>query len=139
MNAIKTTPRFINDTQVQVTKAFAKNARIFGTPEYKLWKEIRMDCPNAEMVTKTIKRNPNKKVDTRNMTYANMEAFIKAQDNANDLLQEMKKQIAMSKVQTNPYRSVLAWFLTKFKDYDSYKDYFMEYEAETATAEVVAA
>ena len=93
MNAIKTTPRFINDTQVQVTKAFAKNARIFGTPEYKLWKEIRMDCPNAEMVTKTIKRNPNKKVDTRNMTYANMEAFIKAQDNANDLLQEMKKQI----------------------------------------------
>ncbi|MBQ9122445.1 MAG: hypothetical protein IJY10_03015 [Lachnospiraceae bacterium] len=137
MNAIKTTPRFINDTQVQVTKAFAKNARIFGTPEYKLWREIRMDCPNAEMVTKTIKRNPSKKVDTRNMTYANMEAFIKEQDNANELLQEMKKQIAMSKVQTNPYRSVLAWFLTKFKDYDSYKDYFME--DDTATTEVAAA
>ena len=43
----------------------------------------------------------------------------------------------MSKVQTNPYRSVLAWFLTKFKDYDSYKDYFME--DDTATTEVAAA
>lgn len=139
MNAIKTTPRFINDTQVQVTKAFAKNARIFGTPEYKLWREIRMDCPNAEMVTKTIKKNLNKKVDTRNMTYANMEAFIKEQDNANELLKEMKKQIAMSKVQTNPYRSVLAWFMTKFKDYDSYKNYFKEGEAETVTTEAVAA
>ena len=129
---IKTAPRFITDTQVQVTKEFAKNARIFGTAEYKLWKEIRMDCPNAEMVTKTIKRNPNKKVDTRNMTYANMEAFINQQDNAEVLLAEMKKQIAMSKVQTNPYRCVLAWVLIKFKDYDSYKTYFIE--AENAAA-----
>lgn len=132
---IKTAPRFITDTQVQVTKEFAKNARIFGTAEYKLWKEIRMDCPNAEMVTKTIKRNPSKKVDTRNMTYANMEAFINQQDKAEELLVEMKKQIAMSKVQTNPYRYVLAWFLIKFKDYDSYKAYFEN----MATAEAVAA
>lgn len=135
MNTTKNAPRFINDTQVQVTKEFAKNARIFGTAEYKLWKEIRMDCPNAEMVTKTIKRNPSKKVDTRNMTYANMEAFINQQDKAEELLVEMKKQIAMSKVQTNPYRYVLAWFLIKFKDYDSYKAYFEN----MATAEAVAA
>ena len=135
MNTNKNAPRFITDTQVQVTKEFAKNARIFGTAEYKLWKEIRMDCPNAEMVTKTIKRNPSKKVDTRNMTYANMEAFITAQDNANELLAEMKKQIAMSKVQTNPYRSVLAWFMQRFKDYDTYKDFF----ANMNTAENAAA
>lgn len=135
MNNTKNAPRFITDTQVQVTKEFAKNARIFGTAEYKLWKEIRMDCPNAEMVTKTIKRNPSKKVDTRNMTYANMEAFITAQDNANELLAEMKKQIAMSKVQTNPYRSVLAWFMQRFKDYDTYKDFF----ANMKTAENAAA
>jgi len=129
MNTTKNAPRFINDTQVQVTKEFAKNARIFGTAEYKLWKEIRMDCPNAEMVTKTIKRNPSKKVDTRNMTYANMEAFINQQDKAEELLAEMKKQIAMSKIQTNPYRYVLAWFLKNFENYDSYKAYFVEVEA----------
>ena len=134
MNTTKNAPRFINDTQVQVTKEFAKNARIFGTAEYKLWKEIRQDCPNAEMVTKIIKRNPSKRVDTRNMTYANMEAFINAQDNATELLAEMKKQIAMSKVQTNPYRYVLAWFMKKFTDYNAdYKNYFNS--AEEAVAE----
>lgn len=135
MNTIKSAPRFINDTQVQVTKEFAKNARIFGTAEYKLWKEIRLDCPNAEMVTKTIKRNPSKKVDTRNMTYVNMETFINEQDNAKELMAEFKKQIKMSKVQTNPYRYVLAWFMQKFQNYDSYKSYFEN----MTTADAVAA
>ena len=129
MNTIKSAPRFINDIQVQVTKEFAKNARIFGTAEYKLWKEIRLDCPNAEMVTKTIKRNPSKKVDTRNMTYANMKAFINEQENAEELLAELEKQIKMSKIQANPYRCVLAWFLIKFENYDSYKTYFLKVEA----------
>ena len=129
MNTTKNAPRFINDTQVKVTKEFAKNARIFGTAEYKLWKEIRLDCPNAEMVTKTIKRTPNKKVDTKNMTYANMKAFINEQENAKELLAELEKQIKMSKIQANPYRCVLAWFLIKFENYDSYKTYFVEVEA----------
>ena len=29
---------YIDDTQAQVTKAFAKQARIFGTPEYREWR-----------------------------------------------------------------------------------------------------
>ena len=125
MNAtMKNAPRFVDETHVLVTKMFAKNARIFGTAEYKMWKEIRLDCPNAEMVTKTIKKNPNKKVDTKNMTYENMVKFIREQDNAEELLKEMKKQIALSKVQTNPYRCVLAWFIQKFANYDSYKAFF---------------
>ena len=33
----KNAPRFVDDTHVLVTKEFAKNARIFGTPEYKMW------------------------------------------------------------------------------------------------------
>ena len=33
---MKNTIIYINDTEAQVTKAFAKQARIFGTPEYKL-------------------------------------------------------------------------------------------------------
>ena len=53
----KIAPKFVDEKHVQVTKEFAKNARIFGTPEYKLWKEIRQDCPDAEMVTKNIKKN----------------------------------------------------------------------------------
>jgi len=124
--AKKSAPKFIDDTHVQVTKEFAKNARIFGTPEYKMWKEIRQDCEDAVMVTKTIKKNPDKKNDTKNMTYERMAIYIREQENAVVLMAEFKKQISLSKVQNNPYRSVLAWFIQKFENYDSYKTFFTE-------------
>ena len=119
-------PKFVDDTHVQVTKEFAKNARIFCTAEYKLWKEIKVDCPKAEMVLKSIKKNPNKKNDTKHMTYERMAIYIREQDNAATLMVEFKKQISLSKVQTNPYRCVLAWFIQKFANYDSYKAFFAE-------------
>ena len=124
--SIKSAPRFVDDNHVLVTKEFAKNARIFGTPEYKLWRQIRQDCSTAEMVTKTIKKNPNKQTSTKNMTYERMAIYIREQDEAATLMVEFKKQIALSKVQTNPYRCVLAWFIKKFDDYDSYKEFFAE-------------
>ena len=122
----KSAPKFVDDTHVQVTKEFAKNARIFGTAEYKLWKAIKADCPAAEMVLKSIKKNPNKNTSTKNMTYERMAIYIREQDEAATLMVEFKKQIALSKVQTNPYRCVLAWFVQKFKDYDDYKNFFAE-------------
>ena len=134
MNVKKSAPRFVDDTHVLVTKEFAKKSRIFGTPEYKLWKEIRMDCPEAEMVTKTIKTNPNKRVNTKNMTYERMSIFIKEQDNAEALLAEFKKQVAISKVQVSPYYCVLAWFIQKFENYDGYKTFFAA-EAKKAAQE----
>lgn len=123
---MKNAPKFVDDTHVQVTKEFARNARIFGTPEYKMWKEIRLDCPNAEMVTKAIKKNPNKRTATKNMTYERMAIYISQQEKAQALMVEFKKQVALSKIQTNPYRCVLAWFKQTFQDYDSYKAFFEE-------------
>ena len=120
----KSAPKFVDDTHVQVTKEFAKNARIFGTAEYKLWKAIKADCPAAEMVLKSIKKNPNKKNDTKNMTYERMAIYIREQDDAATLMVEFKKQISLSKVQTNPYRAVLAWFKQTFENYDDYKAFF---------------
>lgn len=122
---MKNTIKMIDETTAQVTKAFAKKAVIFGTEEYKLWKAYREDFPNAQMVTKTIKKNPNKKT-TKNMTYENMVKYIKTQENAQQLLEEMEKEIQKSKIQSNPYRAVLAWFEDKFEDYDSYKQHFEE-------------
>ena len=124
--AKKSAPRFIDENHVLVTKEFAKNAMIFGTADYKTWREIKQDRPDAQMVTKTIKKNPNKKNDTKNMTYERMAIYIREQDEAATLMVEFKKQIALSKVQTNPYRCVLAWFVQKFKDYDDYKNFFAE-------------
>ena len=121
---------------MSLKKAFAKNAVIFGTDEYKLWKEYRKDFPDAKMVTKIIKKNPEKKT-YKNLTYKNMELFIKVQpvekdenDNAIDYMKEFERQKLMAKVQANPYKAVLAWFLEKFKDYSTYKEFFKKLEEE---------
>ena len=47
------------------------------------------------------------------MTYENMAAYILTQDDATEVMITFKKTIAASKVASNPYRSVLAWFMEK--------------------------
>ena len=126
----KNTIRYINDTEAQVTKTFEKKAVIFGTEEYKLWKAYREDFPNARMVTKSIKKNPNK-TTYKNLTYPNMKLYISSQENSQKLLAEFEKQKKLSKIQTTPYRAVLAWFLKEFPNYDEYKDFFEKNNIET--------
>ena len=125
----KNTIRIIDENNIQVTKAFAKQARIFGTPEYKKWKEIKADLPEAIMVTKKIKKNPDKKTN-RNKTYENMELFIKQQKNAEELLKEFERQKKLSKIMPYPYAAVLEWFENTFKNPAEYQPMFAEMSAE---------
>ena len=60
--------RYLNDEEAQVTKAFMKNAAIFGTDEFQKWREYKAIYPKAQMVTKKIKKNPDQK-NRRNMTF----------------------------------------------------------------------
>lgn len=113
----------MDNNKAQVSKTFAKNSKIYGSAEYKMWREFKAENPEYEMVIKTIKKNPDKETN-KNLTYENMRIYISLQDNAKELLKEFDKQLKVSKIQENPYRSVLAWFKKKFKGYDSYKDYF---------------
>lgn len=39
----------------------------------------------------------------------------------------------MSKVQSNPYKAVLAWFLATFENYSTYKTFFKELEEKEKT------
>ena len=130
MATYKTNPvNILDEEHVLVTKSFMKQARIFGTPEYKKWKEIKADLPNAQMVTKKIKKNPDKKTN-RNKTYENMELFIKQQKNAEELLKEFERQKKLSKIMPYPYAAVLEWFENTFKNPDEYQPLFAEMSAE---------
>ena len=111
--------KIMENNKAQVTKAFAKKARIYGTPEYRQWREFIAENPDFVMVTKTIKKNPDKKT-TKNLKYENMETFIDEQENAEILKAEFEKVKKMSKVQKSPYDYVLEWFKNKFKNYESY-------------------
>ena len=130
MATYKTNPvKILDEEHVLVTKAFVKQARIFGTPEYKKWKEIKADLPGAMMVTKKIKKNPEKKTN-RNMTYANMKLFIKQQKNAEELLKEFERQKKLSKIKPYPYAAVLEWFENTFENATDYQRLFAEMSAE---------
>jgi len=121
-----------NGEAAVVTKAFGKKAKMFGTDEYKFWREVVKEFPDIIMKTKEIKKNPDKET-YKNMTYDNMRAYIREQDGATELMAEFEKQIRLSVIKTSPYRAVLAWFCQKFEGYNDYKKYF---EALKKTKEV---
>lgn len=110
----KNTIIILDATQAQVTKAFAKQARIFGTPEYREWRAFLAENPGTEMVTKTIKKAKDKKNDAKNRTYEKMAEYIRSQKNADALMKEFEAQKKLSIVQKSPYRFVLNWFLDTF-------------------------
>ena len=126
--------RYINDTTAQVTKAFEKKACIFGTEEFKLWREYKKEFPKAKMVTKSIKKNPDQK-NRRNMTFENMEAYIATQPDAKALKKEFETIKQRSQIQKSPYQYVLSWFEAKFEGYNDLKQFMAEKEAERKAKE----
>ena len=126
--------RYINDTTAQVTKAFEKKACIFGTEEFKLWREYKKEFPEAKMVTKTIKKNEDQK-RRRNKTFENMEAYIATQPNAEDLTKEFETIKQRSQIQKSPYQYVLSWFEAKFDGYNDLDQFMAEKEAERKAKE----
>ena len=126
--------RYINDTTAQVTKAFEKKACIFGTEEFKLWREYKKEFPEAKMVTKTIKKNEDQK-RRRNKTFENMAAYIATQPNAEDLKKEFETIKQRSQIQKSPYQYVLSWFEAKFDGYNDLDQFMAEKEAERKAKE----
>ena len=112
----KNTIIILDATHAQVTKAFEKQARIFGTPEYREWRAFLAENPGTEMVTKTIKKAKDKKNDAKNRTYEKMAEYISSQENADELMKEFEAQKKLSIVQKSPYRFVLNWFLDTFSE-----------------------
>ena len=129
--------KFISEDEALVTKAFEKKACIFGTEEFKLWREYKAMFPNAQMVTKSIKKNPNQK-NRRNMTFENMEAYIATLDNAKELMEEYKTIQKRSKIQKSPYQYVLSWFEAKFDGFNDLEQFMNKKEAERKAAEETA-
>ena len=134
----KNTIIILDATHAQVTKAFAKQARIFGTPEYREWRAFLAENPGTEMITKTIKKKKDKKNDAKNRTYEKMAEYISLQKNADALKKEFEAQKKLSIVQKSPYRFVLNWFLDTFPELKEDEDKKEGQEVEATAAEEAA-
>ena len=129
---------YVDENTARVTKAFMKKANIFGTDEFKLWREYKAMFPKAKMVTKSIKKNPDKKT-TRNMTYENMEEFLRTLLNGEELCKELEIIKKRSLVQKCPYHYVLDWFSEAVEGYDDFKKFTAQKDAERKHAEAEVA
>ena len=129
--------RTIDNETAQVTKAFQKNAVIFGTEEFKLWREYLTYFPNAKMTTKSINKNPNQK-NRRNLTFKNMVGFIQTQPNAKELMEEYETIQKRSKIQKSPYQYVLSWFEAKFEGYNDLKQFMAQKEEERSVEDAAS-
>ena len=125
---------FVDEKTALVTKTFQKNAVVFGTEEFKLWREYLTYFPGAKMTTKDIKKNPNKKT-RRNLTFANMVEYMKTQENSEDLLAEFETMKSRSKIQASPYQYVLSWFEAKFEGFNDLDQFMVQKEAERKAKE----
>ena len=114
-----------NENTVIMNHKFAAAAAKYGTKENRIIRNIRHDFPGMAEVVVSGRECDSAKANTR-LTYERMAIYIREQDDAATLMVEFKKQISLSKVQTNPYRCVLAWFIQKFENYDDYKIFFAE-------------
>ena len=128
--------RYIDDTHAQVTKAFEKKACVFGTEEFYQWREYKAIFPNAMMINKSIKKNPNQKT-RRNMTYDNMVEYINtlAEEEAKRVLAEFDIIKKRAKIQKSPYQYVLSWFEAKFEGFNDLEQFMNQKEAERKAKE----
>jgi len=99
---------------------FAAAAKKFSSAEYNTIKDIQADFPNINIITKAGRKittpRPNKR-----LTYANMESYIKAHENADELLMMFNKTKQLSKILKSPYKYVCDWFVAQFPDYTTLK------------------
>ena len=116
--------------QIVVSKAFLTRASQLGTQEFEKVRNLREMLPEYDFVKKeSIKKNPNKKT-YRNLTYDNMEKYIRAkEENPVVMLAEYEKIKAKSCIQSSRYAYVKKWFLQQYPDYNEIKT-----EQENATA-----
>lgn len=111
--------RILEDNIALVTKKFQKNARIYGTAEYREWRTFISENPGYKMATKCIKKKEGKRT-YRNKTYSNMEIYIKEMENSEKLLREFESIKNKAQIMPSPYHYVVAWFEETFSSEESY-------------------
>lgn len=112
-----------------ISHRFSKKMQDITSDEFELYSEIMEKLPTLRVVHRTHKTpskyiNKNNEVfhcnQFKNLTYANMERFIKALPQNEVYLKEFRfaKETA-AKIQTDAYTLVRRWFMTQFPKFRS--------------------
>ena len=117
---------FVANT-ITITAAFAKAMNDPTSAEYKIIAQIRKDFPEMEIIRKTHKTPSKYQTKTgetfncnqfKNLTFDNMEQFIEALPNHDELLKSFKfLKYYGGLPQTSRYPVVRRWFVAQFPEF----------------------
>ena len=105
-----------NENTVIMNKKFAAAAAKYGTRENKLLKSIRTDFPGMDEVVVSGREQTTARANYR-LKYENMERYIRAYENAEELLEVFETVKTMSAPLASPYKYVADWFKAQFPEY----------------------
>ena len=109
-----------NGKKIVMDRTFAKNCTNTNSDEYAQLQSVRRDYPDFTVVTKTIKRNPEKET-YKGLTYEYMEDYIlrlESEENALAIIKEFNELRTISKChkQGLRYPTIKRWFLEKYPE-----------------------
>ena len=121
--------------RIILTKAFIKAMDDFKSEEYKTYCKVTTQFPQFEILGRTHK-SPNKPNKNKNLTYKNMERYIKANDNHPERLAIFQKVKEVSAIQSSGYQFVRDWFVNQYPDYKDITKYICKkYQVKTLLIE----
>ena len=132
---MKNTLRFDHDARcIVMDRTFYKNSSNIRFEEYAMLQRARQDYPTYTPVIKHIKRNPNKET-YRGLTYAYMERYIEAHENADAIMAEYKELRLISEChcKARRYPKIKKWFLKKYPEVENFGIEESDEEAATET------
>ncbi len=105
---------------IVMDRTFAKLVENTRSDEYAHLQQVRKDYPDFKVVTKTIKRNPEKET-YKGLTYEYMEDYIlrhETEENALAIIKEFNELRTISKChkQGLRYPTIKRWFLKKYPE-----------------------
>lgn len=105
-----------SENTVIMNKKFAAAAAKYGTRENTLLKNIRNDFPGMDEVVISGREQTTARANHR-LKYENMERYIRAYENAEELLEVFETVKTMSAPLASPYKYVADWFKAQFPNY----------------------
>ena len=106
-----------SNRKIIVTKSFLKAAGVIGSPAYTELMKVRKENLGYDVKEREIAKRQNK-ISYRDLTYENMEEYIKEREkeNAQIVLNEFKRVQELGKIYKTAYFSAKSWFLARYKD-----------------------
>ena len=108
------------NSRIVMDRTFAKKVQNTNSEEYRHLQQVRKDYPTFTVVTRQIKKNPNKETN-KGLTYDYMRFYIfthESADNRKKVIEEFEELVLISQChsQSKRYPVIKNWFLNKYPE-----------------------